>query len=250
MADLAYGRMRGKLADLEKALTGLVRPHHRFLLTQQLAHIDFLDEQLIKLNEQIEQHLETLAAVAPSASEVPIEPSDVDPQPEPPLSAPQAVVLLDTIPGVSQTTAEIIVAELGLDMSRFPSAKQAAAWAGVAPGNYNSAGKQYSGKTRAGNSVLRSALSQAAWAAARSKNTYLAALYKRLAGRRGSKRAIVAVAHSILVSAYYMLSRRQPYQELGSNYFDEHKQQALLNRLTHRLEKLGYEVQIELATAA
>jgi hypothetical protein len=93
-------------------------------------------------------------------------------------------------------------------------------------------------------------LSQAAWVAARSKNTYLAALYKRLAGRRGSKRAIVAVAHSILVSAYYMLSRRQPYQELGSNYFDEHKEQALLNRLTRRLEKLGYDVQIELAAAA
>jgi hypothetical protein len=135
-------------------------------------------------------------------------------------------------------------------MSRFPSAKQAAAWAGVAPGNYNSAGKHYSGKTRAGNSILRSALSQAAWAAARSKNTYLAALYKRLAGRRGAKRAIVAVAHSILVSAYYMLSRQQPYRELGGNYFDEHKQQALLNRLTRRIEKLGYDVQIEPAVAA
>lgn len=252
LADLAKGRLRNKLPELEKALTGLVRPHHRFLLAQQLARIDYTDEQIMALNEQIERQLESLAPHQPeppavdgsdSATVVP------DQSARPPLSASLAIELLDTIPGVDRRMAEVILAELGLDMSRFGNAKQAAAWAGLAPGNHQSGGRRYSAKTREGSPALRAALSEAAWAASRTKDTYLAALYRRLAGRRGKKRAIVAVAHSILVSVYFMLSRQQPYHDLGHNYFDEHKQAAVIDRLVRRLAKLGRLVYLEPAAA-
>jgi len=252
MAELAKGRLRNKLPELEKALSGLVRPHHRFLLAQQLSHIDFLDEQIEALSQEIERQLADSktdrpadqpppAAIDPTTGEV----NGANPDPPQPLSFSQAVLLLDTIPGVNQRTAEVIVAELGTDMSRFPDAKHAAAWAGVAPGNNESAGKRYSGKSRDGNQALQDALSQAAWAAARTKGTYLSTLYHRLAGRRGQKRAIVAVSHSILVSIYHMLSRHEPYHDLGGNYFDERKKESIINRLLHRLEKLGLAVTIE-----
>lgn len=153
--------------------------------------------------------------------------------------------LLDTIPGVDKITAELIVAELGTDMSRFPTSKHAASWAGLSPGNNESAGKHYSGRTKKGNRPLRSGLLQAAWAASRTKNTYLSAQYRRLAGRRGKKRAIVATAHSILVIAYHILKNQQPYQELGGNYFDERKKESVAHRLTKRLENLGYEVDLK-----
>ena len=138
-----------------------------------------------------------------------------------PLTFPRAVRVLDTIPGVNQRGAELLVAEWGIDMGRFGTAARLAAWSGVAPGNEESAGKQRSGKTRKGNRALRTGLTQLAHAAARTKGTYLSALYRRLAARRGKKRAIMAVAHSIVVSAFHMLSRNEPYQELGANYFDE-----------------------------
>lgn len=252
LAELAKGRLRNKLVELEQALTGRVRAHQRFLLAQQLSHIDFLDEQIEALSQEIEQHM--AEPTSDPADEPPAKPTidpdtgevkGANPQPPQPLSFQQAVALLDTIPGVNQRTAEIILAELGPDMSRFPTAKHAAAWAGVAPGNYESGGKRYSSKTRDGNQALQEALSEAAWAASRTKGTYLSALYHRLAGRRGKKRAIVAVAHSILVSIYYMLSRHEPYHDLGSNYFDERKKDSLINRLLHRLEKLGLAVTIE-----
>jgi transposase len=252
MAELAKGRLRNKRSELEQALTGLVRPHHRFLLAQQLRHIDFLNEQIEALGQEIERQLAVREADSAAGQSPPkaIDPEtgEVKPaatEPGQPLSFSQAVALLDTIPGVNQRTAEVIVAELGTDMSRFPTANHAAAWAGVAPGNNQSGGKRYSGKTRDGNQALQDALSEAAWAAARTKGTYLSTLYHRLAGRRGKKRAIVAVAHSILVSAYYMLSRHEPYRDLGSNYFDERKQEAVINRLLHRLHKLGFSVTIE-----
>ena len=153
--------------------------------------------------------------------------------------------LLDTIPGVDKTTAELIVSELGTDMSRFPTSKHAASWAGLSPGNNESAGKRYSGRTKKGNRALRSGLLQTAWAASCTKNTYLSAQYRRLAGRRGKKRATVAVAYSILVIAYHILKRHQPYQELGANYFDERKKESVANQLTKRLEGLGYRVNLE-----
>ncbi len=248
MAELARGRLRQKLSDLEQALTGRVRPHHRFLLSQQLQHLEFLEMQIVRLNQEIDRQI-TAASDAqgaqPSADASDAPPDSSEPGAKPPLSYRDAVAVLDTIPGVNQRTAEVIVAELGPDMRRFPTVAHAAAWAGVAPGNHESAGKRYSGKTREGNQALQTILCEAAWSAARTKNTYLSALYRRLVGRRGKKRAIGAVAHSILVSAYHMLSRHEPYQDLGANHFDTRKQEAIVNRLLHRLEKLGFTVAIE-----
>jgi transposase len=224
---LVHGRLRDKLPELEQALSGRVRPHHRFLLAQHLAHLDFLDEQIAAYSREIEN-----------------------------LTAPfdELVALLDTIPGVARTTAELILAEVGADLSRFPTADHLASWAGLVPGNNESAGKRLSGKTRTrhargasvrqGSQWLRAGLTQAAHAAARQKNNYLAAHYHRLAGRRGKKRATMAVAHSILVIAYHIIQDRKPYQDLGSNYFDERQKSFTANRLTRRLEKLGYHVLI------
>jgi transposase len=167
MADLAKGRLRDKRVALTKALEGRVQPHHRFVLTELLCQIDSLEETIARFDGQIE----TVCR--------PFE---------------EAVALLDTIPGVGRETAEIIVAEIGADMSRFPTAGHLAAWAGVAPGNNESAGKRRSARTRQGNKPLGAALTQAAQSAAHTKDTYLAAQYRRLARRRGKKRAIVAVA--------------------------------------------------------
>jgi len=237
MAQLAKGRMRNKIPELEKALTGLVREHHRFLLANQLTHMDFLDEQITTMGARIEDQIKEMS----NSQDKPF----CDPDGTTPLKAQEAIELLDTIPGVDTRTAEVIVSELGVDMSRFPTAKHVSSWAGLSPGNHESAGKRYSGRTTKGNRALRSGLNQAAWAASRTKDTYLSAQYHRLAGRRGKKRAIVAVAHSILVIAYHILERHQPYYELGGNFFDERKKESVTQRLTKRLEKLGYQVKLE-----
>jgi transposase len=239
MAQLAKGRLRNKLPELGKALIGVVRDHHRFLLAQQLVNIDFLDEQIAALNAEIERRIHEMSQSQELSS------CGMDSETPDPVSFEQAVELLDTIPGVDKLTAEIIVAELGTDMSRFPTSKYAASWAGLSPGNNESGGKRRSGRTKKGNRALRSGLLQAAWAASHTKNTYLSAQYHRLAGRRGKKRAIVATAHSILVISYHVLKRQQPYYELGGNYFDERKKEAITHSLTKRLEKLGYKVALE-----
>ena len=225
MADLAKGRLRIKRDDLTKALEGRVKPHHRFVLTELLCQIDNLDEALARFDEQIQEYCR------------PFE---------------EAVQHLDTITGVARTTAEIIVAEIGTDMSRFPSADHLSAWGGVAPGNDESAGKRRSGKMRPGNKALRTALTQAAQAAARTKNTYLAAQYRRIAARRGKKKAIMAVAHSILVIAYHLIKRQEDYRELGGDYFDKRRPEATAKHLIKRLEALGYTVnaQAQPATTA
>jgi len=251
MAELARKRMRRKIAALEQALTGRVRDHHRFLLMHHLVHIDFLDEQIEKFNREIARRIEQQAPPPPTPSlDEPATESQVSGEEDCPLSYAQAVELLDTIPGVSRQLAEVIIAEIGTDMSRFPSADHLASWAGVAPGNNESAGKRRSGKTTPGNHALRKGLVQAAHAAKRTKNTYLKAKYHRIAARRGKKRAIVAVAHSILVSAYHMLSRRKLYRELGGNYFDKCKREFVVNRLVRRLQMLGYQVTLELQPTA
>jgi transposase len=217
LAALAKGRLRSKREQLLKALEGRVKPHHRFVLTELLCQIDGLDETIARFDEQIRK------ACAPFE---------------------EAVELLDTIPGLSRQSAETIVAEMGSDMSRFPDADHLAAWAGVAPGNNESAGKRYSGKTRKGNKVLHTSLVQAAHAAVKVKGTYLAAQYRRLAGRRGKKKAIGAVAHSILVMAYHMLSRKEPYREAGADFFDRLNPEAIAQRLMNRLHQLGYDVEV------
>jgi transposase len=248
MADLAKRRMRSKIPLLEQALTGVVRDHHRQLLAMQLAHIDFLDEQIDALNNTIETSLRALSADEPPSQQLPPRAAASSAAPlagSAPLTFPRAVELLDTIPGVDQRGAEVIVTEIGIDMSRFETAPRLAAWAGVAPGNDESAGKQRSGKTRKGNRSLRAILTQLAHAAVRTKGTYLSALYQRLAARRGKPRAIIAVAHSMMRSVFHMLSRNEAYRELGANYFDERRRHSTVDRLARRIEHLGYWVSLE-----
>jgi transposase len=222
LAQLARGRLREKLPQLERALAGRVEAHQRFLVAQQLAHIDFLDEAIARVCGEIADRL------------APVE---------------EAIVRLDTIPGVGRSVAEALVAEIGADVSRFATAKQLASWAGMCPGNHESAGKRRSGRTRKGSPWLRALLVQAAHAAARTKGTYLAAQYRRLAARRGRARAAIAVGHSILVIAYHVLTEGTVYRDLGANYFDQHDRQGVTHRLVHRLEGLGYTVKLVPATA-
>ncbi len=245
MAELAKGRLRKKIPALQKALTGVVSDHHRFLLAQQLAHIDFLDEQIAELGAEIGRRMEAMSQ----------EETDETPAPPPggasgdeeggPLRWEEAIELLCTIPGIERRSAEVILAEIGLDMSQFPDADHLASWAGLSPGNHQSGGKRYSGRTRQGNRTLRSTLSQVAWAASRKKGSYLSALYHRLASRRGKKRAIIAVAHSIIVSIHYMLVRREPYRDLGPEHFDKRKKERKVHWLLRQLEKLGYAVSLQ-----
>jgi transposase len=218
LAQLARGRMRDKLPQLEQALAGQFGPHQRFLIAQQLAHIDFLDASLERVSAEIGDRLRP-----------------VEPQME----------RLQTIPGVGQRTTEVLLAEIGADLSRFPSAAHLASWAGLCPGNDESAGKRRSGRTRKGSPWLRTALVEAARAAARTKGTYLAAQYRRLAARRGAKRAAVAAAHSLLNIVYVLLTGQLDYHDLGSHYFDERDRQAVERRLVRRLEALGYNVSLE-----
>ena len=255
MADLARGPMRSKIPQLEKALTGIVQPHHRFVLTQQLDHIDFLDDKIETISLEIERQLESMnwpeEPAMPDAGEAIEEGTPVADQSELPLTWNTAVALLDTIPGVNRRVAEVMLAEMGLDMSQFPTANHLASWAGLAPGNHQSGGKRYSGRTTKGNKSLATIMVLRAWSAVRTKDTFLKSRYHRLAARRGKKRAIVAVAHSMLVSAWHMLTYQQPYQELGGDYFDERKKEAKVSYLVRRLERLtGGSVSLEFQPAA
>jgi transposase len=208
MAELAKRRLRSKIPLLAQALTGLVREHHRRLLAIQLAHIDVLDEHIEALSGEMTRCLTDLSAEAvlpaSSASSAAADGAAEPAVPDGPLTCTRAITLLDTIPGVDRRGAERWVAATGVDMARFGTAARLAAWVGVAPGNDESAGKQRSGRTRHGNQPRRTVLTQLAHAAAQTKGTYLAALYHRVAARRGRKRAIVAVAHAMVVSAFYM----------------------------------------------
>lgn len=218
LAELAQGKLRHKRPALERALRGQIGAHQRFLLGQQLTHIEQLEAAIAAVSAEIAARLH-------------------------PLAVEQA--RLETIPGVGPRTAQVLLAELGPDLSRFPSAAHLASWAGMCPGNDESAGKRRSGTTRKGRPALRSALIEAAHAAARSKGTYLAAQYRRIAARRGAKKAAVAVGHSILVSAYHLLRKGENYHELGGAYFDERDRQAVERRLVRRLEALGHKVTLE-----
>ena len=218
LAELAHGQLRDKVPQLEQALSGRVGPHQRFLLAEQLAHIDALDASLERLSTEIAERMR---------------PFD------------ELIERLDAIPGVGRTIAEVLLAEIGADMTRFPTANHLVSWAGMCPGHNESAGKKRSGKTRKGSPWLRGALVQAAHAAARAKQTYLAAQYRRLTARRGTKKAAVAVGHSILVIVYHLLTDPDcPYVDLGATYFDQRDPGAVQRRLIHRLEALGYHVQV------
>ena len=223
LAELAKGRMRSKQALLEQALCGRMREHHAFMIAEHLGHIDYLDESISRFTTEINRRL---------------------------IEEVKEIELLDTIPGVSARTAEILLAEIGTDMARFPSAKHLSSWAGMCPGNNESAGKRKTGKTRKGSKWLRQVLTEAAHGAAATKNTYLGALYRRLAPRRGTRKALVAVGHAILVIVYHVLKRGEPYQDLGANYFDERDQLNVRRRLVRRLEQLGYQVNLAEMPAA
>jgi len=213
LAELAKGNLRKKRDQLERALVGHIAPHQCFLLTELLAQIDGLDETIARFDDAIARQC--------AASEQ------------------EAIIqLLDTIPGVGRAMAELLVAEVGVDMTRFPTPGHLAAWAGVAPGNNERAGRQRSGRTRTGNAWLQTALVQAAHGAARMRGTALAAKYQRVAARRGAKRAIMAVAHRLLIIAYHVIARREPYRELGADYLERRHAPATVDRLVRRLQQL------------
>jgi transposase len=281
LASFAVGRVRASQEDLERALTGKVTAHHRFLLGEHLKQIEHLDEAIERVSQEIARRFtlpeppSELGEAQAAAGEPPDslgEPEDAeavagespDPQakpenlntpvcaqtlppsaPSPPLSWSEAVRIIDEITGISEQVAQGLLAEIGVNMEQFPSAKHLASWVGMCPGNHESAGKRLSGKTRKGNPYARRLLIQAAHAAGKSKNTYLGAQYRRLASRRGSKKAAVAVGHSILVIIYHLLRDHESYQDLGGNYFDERDRQAVQKQLIRRLERLGYQVELQ-----
>jgi transposase len=218
LAELARGQLRKKIPALREALEGRFEGEHALIVGQILAHIDFLDEAIARLSDAIEHQ------IAPFARQR---------------------ELLMTIPGVKQRTAEVLIAETGADMTVFPTAKHLASWAGMCPGNDESAGKRRSGRTRKGAKWLRATLTEAALAAARTKNTYLAAHYQRLRGRRGHTKAVTAVGHSILTAAWHMLQTGELYHDLGGDYYTRRNPDRLTKRLVRQLEALGHQVTLE-----
>jgi transposase len=226
LAELAVGKLRGKIPELKQALLGHVTPHHRFLLEQLLDHVAHLEEQLARFSARIEEALRPFVDEATFAR-------------------------LDEVPGVNRETIENVVAEIGVEMSQFPTAGHLASWTGICPGNEQSAGRRKRSRTTKGNVWLRRALCQAAWGAARTKDSYFQAQYRRLAGRRGKKRAAVAVGRTILEVIYHLLKDPQAtYHELGGNYFNDLDPKRLCRHLVRRLESLGYEVNLTRNEAA
>ncbi|TEB09387.1 Transposase IS116/IS110/IS902 family protein [Pelotomaculum sp. FP] len=220
LASLSKGRLKNKREQLEQALHGLVGRHQRMLLSTQLQHIDFLDREIAKLDQEVEGQMR------------PFE---------------QEIALLDGITGIGVRSAQVVLACIGRDMSRFPTKSHISSWAGLSPGNNESAGKRRKAKTTKGNPLLRTTMIQAAKSASHTKNTYLSAQYHRIAARRGKNKAAVAVAHTILVIIYCMLKNHTPYQDMGADYFAKVNSKAIAKRAIKQLEMLGYQVKIEAA---
>jgi len=253
MAELAKGRMRNKIPELEKALTGMVQRHQQFLLSKQLGHIDFLDEQIGEIEGEIGRQLMEMSMPAePPARGSGKRPSEAEAQARKHHNDwMTAVALLDTIPGINRDAAQAILAEIGIDMTQYPTAGHLSRWGGVAPGNHQSGGKRYSGRTTKGNRVLKSTLVQCAHSAARKKGSFFKARYHRLAARRGKKRAMMAIAHSLLVTIWHMLTTGEVYQDLGADYYDHRNKDSKVAYHTRQLEKLtGGAVQVALNPAA
>jgi transposase len=218
LAQLARKRLRGKIPVLQQAAAGSLNEHHRFLLEQWLAHWDELTERIAKFDQRIEEQTRPFAA---------------------------ALETWNSLPGIDRITAWTMVAEMGPNMNQFPTVAHAASWAGLCPGQEESAGKRKSGRTRRGNVWLRRALTQAGWGASMTKGSYFKALYHRLATRKGKKRAIVAVAHALLSTGYMLLLTGRRFSDLGEDYFDRLDRERLTKRLVKRLEKLGHKVSIK-----
>ena len=223
LAALAKGRLKEKEHELRRALDGRLTTAQRFVLAELVNRVEELDAALKRVNEEIKREVE--------ASENPF--------------LGKAIELLQTIPGIGERAAQVIVSEIGVDMTRFPTDRHLSSWAGMSPGNWESAGKRKSGKTTKGNVHLRAVLVQAAWAATHSKGTYLAAQYRRLVKHKGKQRALVAVGHSILGIIYHVLARQSSYYELGGDYFDKQNLESQRKLFIRKLESLGVKVTIE-----
>jgi transposase len=224
LAELARRKLRAKIPALRLALRGRVTEHHRFLLGLLLDELTHLEGLIERLTDRITEVLPSPFA--------------------------QAIERLATIPGIDERAAENILAEIGVDMDVFPTSGHLASWTGMCSGQRESAGKRQSGRTRKGNQWLRTTLVQVAWAASHTKRTYLAAQYRRLAGRRGKKRALVALGHTILVIVYHVLKRQTTYAELGAEYFDRLDTERQRRSLVRRLERLGFEVAVKVKDPA
>ncbi len=221
LADMAQGQLRGKIPELERALEGRVTEHHRFMLRLLWQELAGLEELIAQVERKIE---EVTRPFVPQIEQ------------------------MDPVPGVDRRLAEVVLAEVGADVSPFPTDQHLASWAGMCPGNEESAGQRRTGRTTQGNRWLRQALVQAAWAASHTKHTYLAAQYRRLVGRRGKKRALVAVGHSILVILYHLLKHGTCYSDLGGDFFDRLQPERLTRYHVKRLECLGHKVTLEPCT--
>ena len=225
LASLARGRMKSKREELEKAFSGSIRPHHRFMLGTLLRQYEFLSEEIAALDLEVAERMRPFAA---------------------------ALRMLDQVPGIGRRVAEAIISELGTDMSRWLTHRHLASWAKICPGNNQSGGKSRTAHTGRGNGWLRHTLIEAARAAVRTKDSYFGAQYRRLKGRRkdADNRAIVAVAHSILVIVYHMLRDGTIYQDLGADFFQQRDREQVAKRAVNTLKKLGYEVSLDEPVAA
>jgi transposase len=218
LAEMSRGLLRRKIPQLQMALEGQVSPHHRFLLQELLDHLEFVESKMTRLEQEIGERLR------------PFE---------------DTVRRLCTVPGIDQVSAWGIISEIGFDMNQFPDASHLASWAGLCPGNWESAGKRKSGRIRKGSAWLRRHLCQSAWGVSTKQNNYLSALFRRLAARRGVKRATIAIAHTLLVISYHILRDPVRYRDLGPDYFDKLHPERLKRKLVRRLEGLGFQVTLE-----
>jgi transposase len=226
LASHALGHLRVKIPQLRLALEGKIRPHHRFLLRRLVDQIQFVEQEIALLDER----LDDIGRQRPDFA--------------------QAVDRWDSIPGIDRVAAWALLAEIGDNMGQFPTADHLASWTALCPGNHESAGKRLRGTTRQGSPWLCRMACQCAWAAARTKNTYLSSQFRRLAARRGKKRAIIAVAHTIIVIGYHLQKNQRNYEDLGGNYFDRIHSDGLKRYLVKRLQQLGNKVTLEPMEAA